>query len=174
MSGSSPAAAVTAFVAPLQLALSCVSPAVLDVSGGYHVAEAPHALTLAEGEAVRLPGPSDLSLLIQQYYRVVELEGPRRSWTVHTTGYLYELSAGERELIAYHWHPRGVSPHTAPHVHLGPAARLGFADLSRAHLPTGRIGLADVLGLAIRDLGVEPGRDDWREVLDEAQGADEA
>jgi hypothetical protein len=59
-------------------------------------------------------------------------------------------------------------------MHLGAAAELGFADLGRAHLPTGRIGLEHVLRLAIRDLGVEARRDDWREVLDEAQEANEA
>jgi len=53
-------------------------------------------------------------------------------------------------------------------MHLGVAAELGFADLGSAHLPTGRIGLDDLLRLAIRDLGVEPRRDDWREVLGEA------
>lgn len=146
----------------------------LDVSGGYHVAEAPHALMLAGGEAVQLRGRNDLSLWVHQNYRVVELEGRGRSWTVRTVGYVYRLVAGGRELVAYHWHPRGRSPHTFPHMHLGPAAEIGFTDIGRAHLPTGRIGLADVLRLAIRDLGVEPRRDDWREVLDEAQGADEA
>ena len=89
-------------------------------------------------------------------------------WSVQTTGHVYQLRAGERELLAYHWHPRGLSPHTAPHMHLGVAAELGFADLGSAHLPTGRIGLDDLLRLAIRDLGVEPRRDDWREVLGEA------
>jgi hypothetical protein len=87
---------------------------------------------------------------------------------VLTTGYLYQLRAGERELLAYHWHPRGLSPHTDPHMHLGAAAELGFADLGTAHLPTGRIGLEHVLRLAIRDLGVEPRRGDWREVLGDA------
>ena len=38
--------AVQAFVAPLQLALDCVTNAVLDVSGGYHVTDQPHALAL--------------------------------------------------------------------------------------------------------------------------------
>lgn len=145
----------------------------LDVSGGYYVADMPHALKLPDGDAVRLRGTNDLSLWIHQSYRVFEVHGRRRSWKVRTTGYVYELLAGDRELIAYHWHPRGLSPHTSPHMHLGPAAEIGFTDLGRAHLPTGRIGLADVLRLAIRDLGVEPRRDDWREVLDEAQGADD-
>jgi hypothetical protein len=49
-------------------------------------------------------------------------------------------------------------------MHLGAAAELGFAALGRAHLPTGRIGLED----AIRDLGAEACRDDWRDVLGEA------
>jgi len=146
-----------------------VSPAVLDVGGGYHVADTPHLVMLAAGAAVPLRGSTDLSLWIHQNYLVAEDEGRRRSWKVRTTGYMFQLRVGERELIAYHWHQRGLSPHTVPHVHLGPAAEIGFVDLARAHLPTGRICLADVLRLAIRDLGVEPRRDDWREVLDEAR-----
>lgn len=168
MSGSSPAAAVNAFVAPLQRAVACVSAAVLDVSGGYHVADAPHALMLADGDAAPLRSLNDLSLWIHLNYTVAALEGRRRSWGVRTTGYVYQLRAGERELLAYHWHPRGLSPHTDPHMHLGAAAELRFADLGTAHLPTGRLGLEDVLRLAIRDLGVEARRDDWRQVLDEA------
>jgi len=164
LSGSSPAAAVNAFVAPLQRAVACVSAAVLDVSGGYHVADAPHALMPADGDAAPLRSLNDLSLWIHLNYRVVALDGRRRSWGVRTTGYVYQLRAGERELLAYHWHPRGRSPHTAPHMHLGAAAELGFAALGRAHLPTGRIGLED----AIRDLGAEACRDDWRDVLGEA------
>lgn len=146
-----------------------MSPAVLDVGGGYHVADTPHVVMLAGGAAVPLRGSADLSLWIRQNYLVVEVEGRRRPWEVRTTGYIFQLHVGERELIAYHWHPWGLSPHAFPHMHLGPAAELGFGDLARAHLPTGRIGLSDVLCLAVRDLGVEPRRDDWREVLDEAQ-----
>lgn len=143
----------------------------LDVRGGYHVADVPHTLLLPDGGAVPLRGSNDLSLWIHQNYRVVELEGHRRSWSVRTTGYVYQLRAEERELVAYHWHPWGLSARTFPHVHIGPAAQLGFADLGRAHLPTGHVALADVLRLVIRDLGVEPRRDDWREVLDAAQPA---
>ena len=146
----------------------------LDVSGGYHVADAPHALMLADGDAAPLRSLNDLSLWIHLNYRVVALDGRRRSWGVRTTGYVYQLRAGERELLAYHWHPRGLSPHTAPHMHLGAAAELGFADLGSAHLPTGHIGLDDVLRLAIRDLGVEPRRGDWRQVLAKAQSQAEA
>jgi len=129
---------------------------------------------LADGDAVPLRSLNDLSLWIHLNYRVVALDGRRRSWGVRTTGYVYQLRAGERELIADHWHPRGLSPHTAPHMHLGAAAELGFADLGSAHLPTGHIGLDDVLRLAIRDLGVEPRRGDWRQVLAKAQSQAEA
>ena len=66
-------------------------------------------------------------------------------------------------ILAYHWHPVGVSPVTAPHLHLG--GQLMDVDVGKAHLPTGVVSLQAVLRLAIADLGVAPLRDEWREVL---------
>lgn len=77
MAGRSPAEAVANFLAPLQRAVSCVTPAVLDVHGGYHVAEAPHALTLGVEAPVRMRGPGELALRVTHHYRIVEAEGAR-------------------------------------------------------------------------------------------------
>jgi hypothetical protein len=38
--------------------------------------------------------------------------------------------------------------------------------LGKTHLPTGYITLAELLRVAITDLGVEPLHDDWADVLD--------
>lgn len=85
-------------------------------------------------------------------------------WIARTVGYAYEIQhADGRMLLAYHWHPVGLSPVTTPHFHLG--GTLGGIDLSKAHLPSGVVLLHDLLRFAIADLGVEPRRDDWREVL---------
>ena len=54
---------------------------------------------------------------------------------------------------------------------VGSAARVGYAALVTAHVPTGRVALQDVLRLAITDLGTRPQRDDWRQILDETQSA---
>ncbi len=62
-----------------------------------------------------------------------------------------------------------------PHVRIGPAmsrhdsvVRTGEAH--KIHLPTGEVSLADVLRLAITELGVEPRREDWDAILSR-QGA---
>ncbi len=174
MAGRTPAEAVGAFLVPLQKALACVTPTVLNVSGGYYVADRPHALTLGDGDPVPLSGAHELALSVAQNYRVMEFEGPRGPWKVQTTSYFYELRRGEKELLVYHWHPRGASPHTNPHLHLGPGAELGFELLQGAHVPTGRIALEELLRLAITELSVRPRREDWAEVLADTQAGYEA
>jgi hypothetical protein len=93
--------------------------------------------------------------------------GPDHRWTVHTVGYLYELlDADQRTIVEYHRHPIGRSLATFPHMHAG--SHTSSFDLTKAHLPTVRVGLIDVLRMAVTDLGVAPLRSDWRTVLDEA------
>jgi hypothetical protein len=174
LAGRTPAEAVGAFLAPLQQAIDCLTPTVLNVSGGYFASDQPHALVLGDGDPVRLAGEHDLALTVAQNYRVVEFEGPRGPWKVQTTAYFYELQRGDRELLGFHWHPRGASPHTSPHLHVGAAAEIGFAPLHRAHIPTGRIALEDVLRLAIEAFGVQPRRGDWDDVLTRTQAGYEA
>lgn len=86
------------------------------------------------------------------------------------------VDADEREVLAYHWHPIGVSPVTFPHVHL--SGRLVPLDLGRGarsarlgemHLPTGgAVSLAEVVRLLIAEFGVVPRRSDWEGILAEA------
>lgn len=169
MAGRTPALAVHAFVDPLQRALSCITDQPVTVAGGYHPSPEPHTLTLARGEPVGLRGDARLSLTIAHQYRVREDEGPRGPWRVSTAAYRYTLSDAEgREILAYHWHPWPGMRVTWPHLHLEAGAQVGRQDLARAHLPTGRVAIEDVLALAIAELGVRPLRADWREVLDES------
>lgn len=55
---------------------------------------------------------------------------------------------------------------------LSPAAHA--PELARAHLPTGRVSIEEVLRMAITKLGVEPLREDGKEFLDRTQQAYEA
>ena len=165
MAGRTAAEAVGAFLAPLQQAIDCLTPTVLNVSGGYYASDRPHALILGEGDSVPLAGEHDLALAIAQNYLVVQAEGPRGPWKVQTTSYFYELRRGDRELLVFHWHPAGASPQTSPHLHLGAGAEIGFEPLHRAHIPTGRIAVEDVLRLAIEAFGARPRRGDWDEIL---------
>jgi len=91
-----------------------------------------------------------------------------RSWVVDVQAYEYVLlDRAFGEIVAYHWHPSGPSRVTHPHLHIG--GRTSPTDLSKVHLTTGRVSLADVVSMAIVELGVEPLRPDWRDVLDRAE-----
>ena len=172
MAGRTPAEAVQNFVEPIQLALSCVTRAVVDVSGGYYTRSEPHALVLNRGEPSQLTGATRIWLSAILHYRIVEFQGPAGPWKVSVAGYLYGLQDSEEsEIIAYHWHPAARSSVTAPHAHLGPGAQARRTDLARAHLPTGRIAIEDVIRLSIVSFGVYPLREDWSEVLDRTQEA---
>jgi hypothetical protein len=154
--------------------LSCVlrGGVHLEIGGGYHQAEVPHALMLAGGEPVPLGGASQLRLTVLQQYRIVEDSGPRGPWKVQTVAYTYAFDdVDANELVGFHWHPRGPSPVTWPHLHVGPAAQVGAYIAPSTHIPTGRVSLEEVIRLAITELGVDTERDDWADVLDETQTA---
>lgn len=105
---------------------------------------------------------------------------------VRTTEYRYRiLDPNGLEILAYHWHPAGVSPVTYPHVHLSgrlpPLAlgpRGGAVRLGGMHLPTGgevgAVTLADVVRLLITEFGVGPRRADWERIVAEAGRGREA
>ena len=176
MSGKTEAEAYQQFIALFQRALSCVSDAVL-LSTGYRPRTQPHIITLSQ-DPTPLRGPHRLGFSAFCTYRLVNSSGRSVSsypWSVKVTGYAYAFHDSEgREILAYHWHPEGISPLTIPHLHLGPAAHVGFAPLHRAHLPTRRIQFIqfdDILRLALTDLGVTARRTDWETTLAETGAA---
>jgi hypothetical protein len=117
------------------------------------------------GPPARLRGERILLLNVTQHYRIVEAEGDRGPWKVQTAGYDYEvLNEDGSEFLIYHWHPDGISPEVRPHLHIGGAHR-------KTHIPTGRVAMEDVVRMCLRDLGTEPQRGDWAEVLEESQAA---
>ncbi|MEX0782662.1 MAG: hypothetical protein WD557_08430 [Dehalococcoidia bacterium] len=84
--------------------------------------------------------------------------------------YRYRLLVNDSELLVYHWNPGGPEGRTYPHLHLGGGAEVGNRVLTRAHIPTGEVGLPDVVRLLIEELSVRPRRADWRAVLGETVG----
>lgn len=169
MAAKTPPEAVAAFVASLQQAISCVSPAVLQVGGGYRPAAHPHALVLADGDAQPLRGEAGLALRVAQQYRIVEDTGPHGRWRVQTAAYSYVVNRGDKELLAYQWNPLGSGRVGHPHLHVGTAAGELIDDFHRWHLPTGHISLEDVLRLLVEELGVQPLREDWPDILGAAE-----
>jgi hypothetical protein len=124
-------------------------------------------MAFGSGEAPLGRGAS-LSLVVQHGYRVIAVGDGRSAWRVITTSYAYlVLDRDLRTVVAYHWHPVGLSPVVHPQVHVG--CRTPAVDFARAHLPTGHVSLPAVLRAAVTELGVEPWRADWDEVLARAE-----
>lgn len=174
MAARSSSEAVNEFVELLRRSLSCVTTAVLDVRGGYHPSDYPHAATLNNGNPIRLRGSRQLGLLMSLQYYVVEDTGSPSSWVVRTAAYYFALTdKDDREIIAYHWHPAGRSGVTWPHMHLG-ASISRESTLAKVHLPTGRVSIEQILRMAIMELDVQPLRKDWAAMLDHSQSTFEA
>ena len=81
MAGNTAAEAVYSYVELLQKAVSCVTKAVLDVSGGYYVSDKPHSLTFGDGLPQRLAGANlylSISSSIAWLKRRIQTENPGR------------------------------------------------------------------------------------------------
>jgi hypothetical protein len=127
-----------------------------------YLSDAPHELELADTAKMR-GGP--LSIDVAEEY---EVRQGADGWHVEILGYLYAIGYEGPELVSYHWHPRGESPITWPHMHVGADVRVGVRWLGKVHLPTGAVGLERVVAMAITELGAKPLRDDWERLIGEA------
>jgi hypothetical protein len=161
---SAPAEAVEHYRGRTVRLLSCVTSAHITVSG-YHASDLPHRLLLSDGDAVRLRAEPRLTIEVAEQY---EVRQDAAGWLVKILGYRYAIGYEGRELVSYHWHPSGNSPITRPHMHVGASIQVGDRWLGKVHLPTGTVGLEQVVALAIVELDVEPLRDDWKRLIDEA------
>lgn len=164
MAERSPALAVQRFVEPLQLALSCVTNAVLVHSGRYQPGEA-RFLHLT-GSPAPLDSANRLAFALRLQYRLATDTETHHRWNVILAAYEYRLlDSNGRELFAYHWHPESRSPITFPHLHLSRGGEAILLNVEQAHFPTGMVSLPEVLRRFIRDFAVGPQRDDWDHVL---------
>jgi hypothetical protein len=170
--GRTPAEAVRGFRETVQLAVSCVSAGVVLIDpSGYAVNSTPGLLSISENP-LRLPGDHRISLGVDYFYRIQSDNEPNRRWRIRiVTYFLTLLDADLREIVAYHWHPHGRSHEIEPHLHLGTGVGSVRPELTKAHLPTGRITLPDVLKLAIDAFAVRPRRRDWAAVLARTRAA---
>ena len=151
---------------PLRRATSCVTPVIFTMSTIRRQPDVLVDVLVGRGEPVRLRGPERIHLRVRLRIQITQAEPPRGLWDAETAAYEYRLSdQDDREILAYHWHPEGQSHVERPHLHLGPAAEVGRTALLMAHLPTGPVGLHEVLRLAIESFEVAPIRSDWEPIL---------
>lgn len=156
-----PAEAVQEYRSRKAQVLSCATNAHIVVSG-YHQTDIPHRLSLAGSDPVRVATRHQLTLDVGEHYRVREGSD---GWEVDVVAYFYALARNNEDVIVYHWHPYGRSSVTQPHLHVRADLEIGERWLGKVHLPTGPIGLEDIVELTISDLGIQPLREDWQAVL---------
>jgi hypothetical protein len=164
--GRTPQETVKAWASSFQQALSCITLAQFHVDG-YRPAERPHNGALNGGLVASLDANPSLGVVVILRYRILQESADAGARMVRIVAYRYALlDDAERDILAYEWHPEGTSWVTWPHLHVGSAMLRDGARLSsRMHLPTGQIGIEDVIRLAIVDFGVRPRRSDWLAVL---------
>ena len=182
MADKRPEDASATFIASQWLALSCISDCAVFSSGARVGQEESHTIWdpgQRRANIVRLiahGGIGELDVRIALDY-LVEVTGVQE-FAVHTTGYRFLVSdiAGQA-LIAYDWHPTGLSLVITPHLHIPAARSVVLAQrhgtpradtrtyLGSLHLPTGQISLADIVRMSITEFRVDPTRDDWEQRL---------
>lgn len=119
----------------------------------------PYALVV--GGTCGLKRDPSLTLDIRMQYKIVEASGERGPYKVTITAYMYIVDDHRgREVFSYHWQPDGPKV-KFPYLHVE------HPHFKKAHFPTGRISLEEVLRLLIVDFGVRPLRSDWDKILTE-------
>jgi hypothetical protein len=108
-------------------------------------------------------------------FEIVQPDDPRHEYATRVLSYEYRLlDREEREVMAFHWHPIGLSDVTDPHIHLSSQLNpiemgrdqepLALADM---HILTGFVTLEDVVRLLISEFSIRPRHADWDATLRE-------
>jgi hypothetical protein len=174
LGGRTESEAIASNVEMLGRHLSCVTTKPFQIFRRISDSPTLSASFLPQQRAVPLtvaPGRSRISLSVTVAL-VAERPDPERRWfEARTSAYNVAISDQfNSEILAYHWHPNGVSRVASPHLHL--SSRVDFTDpqnrpipLGQMHLPTGPVSLAEIVRLLIEEFGVEPQRPDWQDIL---------
>jgi hypothetical protein len=113
-----------------------------------------------------------LTFYFSQFFRIVR-NGPE--YRVKTEAYTYEIEdeKSHHELFAFHWEPTAPnSKITIPHMHLGFALKdSGLRIDNKAHMPTGRVAIEDVVSFLMLELKVAPLDPKWGQIVQEKRAA---
>lgn len=134
----------------------------------------PSSLTFRSDSPVPIPG-TGFFLTIGIEFEVYDTgaHGQAR-FRVKTRRYQHEILTEDfGEVVLFHWHPdeeAGQVVRLHPHIHIGPRLLVDDPAITRrAHVPSGRVSVEDVIDFAIRDLDATPRRDDWESVINESR-----
>jgi len=72
--------------------------------------------------------------------------------------YIYSVRDQEGEVVAFHFHP-DIVPFCHLHIRRVPP------PYAKAHYPSGRVSIEEVVAFVIREFGVPPCRSDYKAVL---------
>lgn len=165
------------YLDPLKKAISCITDAVLiaSVQPNDLELEEVYSLALKAGDSISLSGDSRISISVLQQFKLVKDERKDRGpYRVATSAYSYTIKEQDGvEIIAYHWHPKGISKEF-PHLHLKSGAKVQRPELTRtkgesSHIPTGRVALEEFIRLLIECFSVPPRKENWENELQETK-----
>ncbi|MBV9761181.1 MAG: hypothetical protein JO340_11505 [Acidobacteriaceae bacterium] len=90
-------------------------------------------------------------------------------WTIRQERYTYQIvDENAHELFAFHWDP--LQDIAFPHLHLGFGMRGHQLPIdNKAHIPTGRVSVVDIISFVMLELRVKPLLDDWQTRLEVAR-----
>jgi hypothetical protein len=171
VASSTPYAATVEFIDRLRDSLICVLEQVhLPFSPRmYRGSNDPYSIMLNDG----IPQPLSSSLISGLAIQLAMFIRPFSSesgYGIELSGYSYLLGIRQRdglqEFLAWQWNQRGVSSIAYPHLHVSAVSEAVPGGLNKLHIPTNQILVEDILEFIITDLGVEPRREDWREIFE--------
>jgi hypothetical protein len=172
--------AVEGFLDAIRLVASCITSQPIHVSWNTRAQRMASLSFIPFGQPVALRRERDhipLFLVFRLDVRVEHDADVR--FTITSASYSYRiLDRGGHELLAFHWHPVGLSPVIYPHVHLSSRIRPvpiepagATVALANMHIPTGLVRITDIVRLLITEFGVQPRRTDWATILTSATTA---
>jgi hypothetical protein len=165
----SPSAARKRYAHFLQLALSCLTPAIWTFG---EIDE--YSALITSDNRIRLKREGELPNLTlegSQLFEIVPDERFDGEYRTHTLAYVYTLryEADDEELISWHWHPITTPDRPYPHLHVAVDAPDLGTTLSKTHMPTGRVSFESVVRFCLSDLAVEAKDDDWANTIGDTE-----
>ncbi|MGH9656463.1 MAG: hypothetical protein ACRD6B_23730 [Bryobacteraceae bacterium] len=172
MPGQTPQGAFDTYADPLKAVFGCITRQPLRreiLKNRRNTAGIPLEHFFFANAPVRLKAADrNYALIFDQFYRVLLM--PDETYRVKTQSYTYEIEdeATRHELFAFHWEPHSAI--AFPHLHIGFGLRGHDLPIdNKAHIPSGRVALEDVVLFAIRELKVKSLRVDWEEIIGRAR-----
>jgi len=157
-----------AYLASVKSVLGCVTSQPIVRNSKHFPGENP-LQSLHFPRSPTLLSDSDLGLEFWHYFREVWIEDTYE-WRVRVESYRYHIvdHRTRHELFAFHWDP--VLKVTFPHMHLGFGMRGHALPIdNKAHIPTGKVPIEDVVVFAISELRIKPLVPDWKDKITAAK-----